>query len=106
MGLSLEQSFVKKEATSDDIALLLQVLWRRADLIQCNPLTRISFHFMVLVGSLGGFRPDVITDFKYSHAGVELIRLPETGRRILVATFTIHQNKQRTGLVKSDQRNV
>lgn len=106
MGLQRKQSFVKKEATSDDIALILQVLWRSADRISYDPLTRISFHYMLLVGAIGGFRPGVMVDLKYRDVCVDLIRDPNTGRRSIVATFTMRQNKHRAGIVRKDQKNV
>lgn len=90
MELDLEQSFVRKEATKDDIALLLQVLWRCADRISYDPLTRVSFHYMVLVGAIGGFRPGVLVDLKYRDVRLELTSSPGISQKNLVATFTIH----------------
>ncbi|KAL2281212.1 hypothetical protein FJTKL_11662 [Diaporthe vaccinii] len=106
MGLSSEQSFVKKEATSEDIALLLQVLWRSADLIAAAPLTRVSFHLMLLLGAVSGTRPGVLTDIRYRDISVELVRAPETGHRNIVAHFKLRQNKQKANTVYADQKHL
>lgn len=106
IGLEREQSFVKKEATSDDIALLLQILWRSADRIPYDPLTRISFHYMLLVGAIGGFRPGVLMNLKYRNVYVDLVRNPGTEQKSVIATFILHQNKQKAGIVKKDQKHI
>lgn len=107
MGLTLEQSFMKKEATKDDITLLLQVLWRSANRIPYDPLiTRISFHGMAFTRAIGGFRPGVLVDLKYRDVCMELVRAPKTNRKTLIGTFRIHQNKQETKKVRRDQKHI
>ncbi|KAI3400990.1 hypothetical protein diail_1198 [Diaporthe ilicicola] len=82
MGLTREQTFVKKEATAEDIALVLRTLWTRAEDIPCDPVTRVSFHNTLLLGAIGGFRPGVLENLKY------------------------RQNKQRASAIRRDQSNV
>jgi hypothetical protein len=106
MGLSRKQLFVKKEATTQDIALVLQTLWHRAQDISCTPLTRVSFHAKILMLALGGFRPGVVERIKYRQVSVELVRGPEMQQPKLVVTFTITQNKQRDDIIRKDQKDV
>lgn len=100
MDLTREQKFVKKEITSEDVALLLQTLWRYAKDIPCTPLMRLSFHYMLLLGAVRGFRPGVLLGIQYLQISLELIRLPDTGEKKLIATFTLKQNKKRKHAVK------
>lgn len=98
--------FVKKEATAEDIALILQTLWQRAEDIPCKPITRLSFHAMLLLAATGGFRPGVVENVKYRQVSVQVIRHPKTQEKRLVATFTLQQNKQRPYAIKTDQKDV
>lgn len=93
MGLSRKQLFVKKEATTQDIALVLQTLWHRAQDISCIPLSRVSFHAKIL-------------RIKYRQVSVELVRGSEMQKPKLVVTFTITQNKQRDDIIRKDQKDV
>lgn len=69
--------FEKKEATAEDIALILQTLWRRAEDIPCTPLTRLSFHAMLLLAAIGGFRPGVVENIKYRQVSIQIVRDPK-----------------------------
>lgn len=62
MGLSRDQMLEKKEATAEDVALISQTLWQRADDIPCEPPSRLSFHAMLL-SSGGGREREVSTGF-------------------------------------------
>lgn len=106
MGLTRSQTFVKREATSGDVALLLQTLWRRHDEIRCRAATRVSFHALVLIAAIGGFRPGVYLGMKYSQVAVDIVRHPITHEKRIVASFTFYQNKQKKHVVRSDQMNV
>lgn len=106
MGLVNEQSFVKREATPEDVVLLLQTLWNRAEHIPCNPLTRISFHNMILLAAIGGFRPGVLLNLKYSQIGLKLVLDPRTKTTRLVVDFTLFQNKQRATVIRRDQMHM
>ncbi|KAF3763129.1 hypothetical protein M406DRAFT_331693 [Cryphonectria parasitica EP155] len=105
LGLTREQTFVKKEATAEDIILLIRTLWQQSIDIPCAPIIRIAFHLVVLLSGIGGFRPGCLMDLKYSQIALDLM-LDSKGERRLVATFTIYQNKQRTGTIRQDQANI
>ncbi|KAF3766355.1 hypothetical protein M406DRAFT_330180 [Cryphonectria parasitica EP155] len=64
-GLSLTQTFEKREATSDDVLLILSTLWGRSRDIILEPRLRISFHGILLLSAMGGFRIGVVKDLKY-----------------------------------------
>ncbi|KAH8751077.1 hypothetical protein F5883DRAFT_386752, partial [Diaporthe sp. PMI_573] len=106
MGLTREQTFVKKEATAEDVALVLRTLWTRAEDIPCDPVTRVSFHNTLLLGAICGFRPGVLENLKYRQVTLLVLRDPKTQRKRLVASFTIRQNKQRASAIRRDQSNV
>ncbi|KAH8757749.1 hypothetical protein F5883DRAFT_428208, partial [Diaporthe sp. PMI_573] len=106
MGLTREQTFVKKEATAEDVSLVLRTLWTRAEDIPCDPVTRVSFHNTLLLGAICGFRPGVLENLKYRQVTILVLRDPKTQRKRLVASFTIRQNKQRAGAIRRDQSNV
>lgn len=106
MGLRLDQGFMKKEATSDDIVVLLQIFWKCAALIRCKPITRCSFHNMLLLGAIGGFRPGVLKNIKYRDVCLALVRIPKEEGRRLVATFTLHQNKRKASSVQTNQKHM
>ena len=106
MGLSRDQMFGKKEATAEDVALILQTLWQRADDIPCAPLSRLSFHAMLLLAASGGFRPGVVENVKYRQVSIQMVRDPKTQETRLVATITLHQNKQRKNAIKNEQKDV
>lgn len=106
MGLKRTQGFVKKEAMREDIALLLITLWRRAEDILYDPLTRISFHGMLLLTVIDGFRPGVLENIKYRQVCLDIICDPTTQEKRLVSIFTLHQNKQRPYVIRQDQKNV
>lgn len=96
LGLSLKQKFVKKEATAEEVTLLVKMLWHRAADIPCEPRARIAFHNMLLLSGIGGFRSGVLFNMKFHQVGLDLVLHPATGERQLVTTFTIYQNKQQT----------
>lgn len=106
MGLRLDQGFTKKEAISDDIAVLLQVFWQCAALIQCKPVTRCSFHNMLLLGAIGSFRPGVLKNIKYCDVCLDPVRIPGMQEKKLVATFTLYQNKKKAAAVQADQKHM
>lgn len=104
MGLSRNQMFVKKEATAEDVALILQTLWQRAEDIPCQPVTRLSFHLMLVLAAVGGFRPGVVENIKYRQVSAQVVR--HRGKKRLAVTFTMQQNKQRPHAIKTDQKDV
>ncbi|KAK3332649.1 hypothetical protein B0T19DRAFT_398396 [Cercophora scortea] len=66
-NLKRQQSFDKIATTSDDVVLVLRTLWEQAQHIQCDARTRIAFHSTILLASIGGFRPGVLTNFPYEN---------------------------------------
>ncbi|OCK91338.1 uncharacterized protein K441DRAFT_223485 [Cenococcum geophilum 1.58] len=53
LNLAITLTFEKIEATAEDVIVLLNTLWERADDIFCQPRTRLSFHG-TLLGGIGG----------------------------------------------------
>lgn len=106
LGLTRDQTFVKKEATAEDILLLISTLWQRAVDIPCEPELRIAFHNMLLLSGIAGFRPGVLCNIKYSQVQLDLVIYPTSGEKQVVTTFTMHQNKQRTVGIRTYQTNV
>lgn len=105
LGLQRDQLFTKKEATPEDIAVILRTLWLRADDIPCSPIVRLAFRGVVLLSGLDGFRPGVLMDLKYSQVAIDLVRIQENQVR-LVITFTLYQNKQGISVIRTGQSNV
>lgn len=106
LGLTREQTFVKAEATPVDIAVLLKTIWMRAADIPCDPVTRIAFHSMVLLGGIAGFRPGMIVDVKYCQVALYVVLDPHTKETRLAAKFTVRQNKTRVNTVRTNQANM
>lgn len=93
MNLSLEQGFVKREATSDDVLLIISTLWRRASDIHAEPSVRVAFHCALVLGAFGGFRTGLIENITYGQIEMALIRVQGSLRA--VATITMTHNKMK-----------
>ncbi|KAK7448730.1 hypothetical protein Landi51_06406 [Colletotrichum acutatum] len=107
MQLKREQTFEKVPATAEDITLYLDVLWRRAMDVRCSPKTRIAFHAVLLLSSIGGFRPGTLMQMPFSQVQLAVVRDPlDKSRTQLVATFTIYQNKQASKKIGRKQDDV
>ncbi|KAJ0123520.1 Mitosis inhibitor protein kinase mik1 [Diaporthe amygdali] len=106
LNLTREQTFVKKEATAEDIVVVIKTVWLRAADIPCNPVTRVAFHSMVLAGGIVGSRPGMLVNLKYKRVALHLVLDPCTGERRPVVTFTLKQNKQQKNVVRRDQADV
>lgn len=100
-GLKHEQLFVKKEATAEDILLILSTLWKRGSSIRITPRTRASFHSAVLIAAVGGFRMGVVTELTYRQVQFAIIRVQGTPQ--LIATLTLKQNKRQENTIRSSQ---
>lgn len=109
MGLSREQQFEKKEATDEDIMIILNVLWQRADCIHAEPSVRHAFHCVVLLLGIGGFRPGVVLGSKASdglkYGDVDLMLVRDGSAAKLVVTIAIKHNKRETNAVYENQSN-
>ncbi|OAG09319.1 uncharacterized protein CC84DRAFT_1171913 [Paraphaeosphaeria sporulosa] len=64
--LATTLTFEKIEATAEDVIVLLKTLWQRANDIPYQPSTRVSFHGILLLAAIGGFRRATITSIKIS----------------------------------------
>ena len=94
VGLSTTPDYQKVEFTVTDLDFTPKTLWLCADLMSFMlPIQQVIFHALVLLFSLG-FRQGMIIDMKYKAIIIAVIRDNE-GRRGLVTTFTIWQNKLR-----------
>ena len=105
MGLSLEQTFEKKEMTSEDVLAILDTLWTRADGIICSPKQRVSFHSAVVLGGLGGWRPASLLGIKYKDVEIGWLRDPrDMSRTWPVASITIHHVKTGENRIRRNQK--
>ncbi|KAK7408680.1 hypothetical protein QQX98_009148 [Neonectria punicea] len=106
-GLSLKQTFVKREATSADIIVLLQPVWSRADAIPCTPDERIAFHTVILLEGMGGWRPNILMEMKYRQVSFAIVRdLNNRSETKLVATVSIEQNKRDQNKARTAQNEL
>ncbi|KAK1975228.1 hypothetical protein LZ30DRAFT_638987 [Colletotrichum cereale] len=103
LGLSREQTFEKMSTTAEDITRQLDTLWRRAVDIRCSANVRVAFHAILLLSSIGGFRPGALMNIKYKQIGLAVVRDPATHRTHLVVTVRVVQNKQATNKIGKTQ---
>lgn len=96
-----EQSFVK-EATCEDIMMILRTMWSRASDIACQPRLRVAFHSLVILGSLG-FRPGTIMNLPYNQVRLFLFRSEDHTETGLYAEIAIHHNKQKAKAIRRKQ---
>lgn len=101
VGLTLQQTFEKKEATVEDVLLVLKTLWERGRDIPADPRRRTAFHSIILIAALAGCRPDVMTIIKYKDVELALIR--GSAGPVLVAKVTLTQNKRKEGRIRQAQ---
>lgn len=101
MGLSLEQQFVKTEATADDVLMVLSTLWKCSSTIRFMPRTRVAFHCAVLLCAIGGFRMNVVMGLKYRQLELAFVRM--NGAVRLVGTVTLRQNKRKKAAIRRTQ---
>ncbi|KAK4233861.1 hypothetical protein C8A03DRAFT_19135 [Achaetomium macrosporum] len=72
------------ETTADDLLILLDTLWTRAEDVPCQPQYRVSLHWTLILAGFG-FRPGSLMKF----------RDPENhGRTTLAATITVTHDKR------------
>ncbi|OAG03631.1 uncharacterized protein CC84DRAFT_1177611 [Paraphaeosphaeria sporulosa] len=74
--LATTLTFKKIEATAEDVIVLLKTLCQRADDIPCQPSTRVSFHGILLLAAIRGFRRATITSIKYRDVSLAVVRDP------------------------------
>ncbi|KAL8284679.1 hypothetical protein RB597_008484 [Gaeumannomyces tritici] len=102
--LTLEQSFIKTEATDRDLILFLKTLWIRAVDIPCSRRVRIAMHSIILLAGIGGFRPTSLFRLPYSQVQLAVVRNPQTKTSSLVAEITIHHCKAKKDVILTHQR--
>lgn len=86
----------KVEAAAEDVVLILETLWERADDIPCDNNTRIDFMGCLIIASLTGCRPGVLSRLTYSQFSLAYIRDPQDRNRIrLIASIDLERNKRR-----------
>ena len=94
-NLSREQLFVKQEAIAKNIALFFDLLWIKVNAIVCSPTARVTFHTIILILGIGGWRPLVVINLKYKQVELGIMRdLTNKSRKKLVTNITLYQNKQ------------
>jgi hypothetical protein len=67
----------KKEATDEDIILLRNTLWQRANNVRYNPNTRVSFHAILILQGIGGFRPIALMRLPYGQVHLAVVQDPK-----------------------------
>lgn len=93
-GLDTKPKYDKVEMTSTDIARVIRTLWIRANAIPCEPITRVSFHAILQLAGVGGFRPGTLENLRYRQFEVQVLRHPkEWTRSQVVITISINRNK-------------
>ncbi|MFD2317083.1 DUF3435 domain-containing protein [Halomonas organivorans] len=104
LQLSLSQTFVKREATTADVIIILRTPWISAVHVPCSAEHRQAFHTVVLFSGLGGFRPDILMRLKYRQVRFSVLRDPRDKRKThLMVTVWIKQNKRAEFRVKEGQ---
>lgn len=98
-------TFVKAETTADDLLLLLDTLWTRAEDVQCAPQVRFSVHWALVLAGFG-FRPGELMNTLFKHVQLLVVRDEENpNQKTLVAEITVIQAKRQRadpGAPKSD----
>ena len=101
MDLTHHQQFIKREATSDDVLLVLSMVWKRSPNINIAPRTRVAFHGVLLLAAIGGFRMSVVAEVAYRQVELALVRVHGVAR--LVASITLQQNKRQELTIRKGQ---
>ncbi|KAH7027193.1 uncharacterized protein B0I36DRAFT_364435 [Microdochium trichocladiopsis] len=93
--LTLEQTFVKQQATAEDIAVWLITLWTRSGDIDISPAKRVAFHVYVLLAGITGFRNSSLFGLPYSQVRFSLVRDPDDRRnsRLVAHILIIHSKR-------------
>ncbi|KAK4099790.1 hypothetical protein N658DRAFT_487380 [Parathielavia hyrcaniae] len=88
-----ELTFEKVETTADDVLMLLDTLWTRAEDVPCKPQYRIALHWTLILAGLG-FRPGSLMRFCSKHVRLSVIRDLNNGRTTLAATINVTHDKR------------
>ncbi|KAK4206080.1 hypothetical protein QBC37DRAFT_393662 [Rhypophila decipiens] len=104
-NLNREQRTVKREATAEDVMMVLDTLWSRAADIPCEPRARVAFHSLVILCSLG-FRGGVTMNFCYKDVELQVVRGLDDAKSTLFARLTLHHNKQKQNIIRRRQDHI
>ncbi|KAG6353756.1 hypothetical protein INS49_005232 [Diaporthe citri] len=104
LGLEHQQLFDKREATAEDILLILKTLWERGSDIRCKPDVRVSFNAALVIAAIGGFRMGVVKDLEYRQVQLGFVRV--NGRLEPVATISLLQNKRKENAIRKSQNEL
>ncbi|KAH6847506.1 hypothetical protein B0I37DRAFT_354242 [Chaetomium sp. MPI-CAGE-AT-0009] len=101
-----ELTFKKVETTSDDLLVLLDTLWTRAEDVPCQPECRASLHFTLILAGFG-FRPGSVMRIRYKHVRLFVVRDPcRPGERTLAANITVVHDKRHTADPRSEKSGI
>ncbi|KAK4118961.1 hypothetical protein N657DRAFT_675226 [Parathielavia appendiculata] len=103
-----ELTFKKVETTSDDLLVLLNTLWTRAEDVPCQPESRASLHFTLILAGFG-FRPGSLLRICYNVKDLRLfvVRDPHhLGEMTLAATITVVHDKRHTADPRSQKPGI
>ncbi|KAI3326529.1 hypothetical protein HD806DRAFT_410130 [Xylariaceae sp. AK1471] len=106
IGLDTNPAYQKIAMTGTDVGVALQTLWSRANDIPCNPETRVSFHAIIVLAAIGGFRPGTLLNLTFSQFQVAVVRNPTNSARTqIVVSINIERNKIKETAKTSRARN-
>jgi hypothetical protein len=104
LGLSIDPTFDKTEATAVDIILILKAVWYRRDELGFEPSSLDSFWYMCVEGSIAGFRNCAIKELLYKDIELVFARDPaDPSRGKLAITPTIPRVKRKFRIREKSQ---
>lgn len=103
-NLATDVMVEKVEATAEDVILILDTLWERADDIPCDDDVRLDFNAITVIAALTGCRPGVLGRLTFGQFRLAYVRDPRDRSRIrLVASIELERNKQRRATLLSSK---
>ncbi|KAK3385769.1 hypothetical protein B0H63DRAFT_544223 [Podospora didyma] len=106
-NLTNQQKFEKHEAAAEDILLILNTIWYRADLIKTTPDMRLDFCIVLLLAGITSFRPGAITNVYYHQVEMAAVRDPaDPAQTKIIATITLTHNKRRAKALRKSQDHI
>lgn len=90
--------FDKVELVGSDVIVLIETWYSRASVLPCQPETRQTFHFLLLLEALTGCRPGCLGDLKWGDFTLFLLRDPHDPSKIHPGVdISLRRNKQLQG---------
>jgi hypothetical protein len=103
-NLTLDQTFVKTEATDTDVIVILRTLWERGSHIPCSASDRLAFQCAILLSAICGARPNEIMQMPYRCVKLAVVRDPKNKKDTkLIVTFLHRHSKGRKHLARGSQ---